>query len=631
MSEFERRQSQTQSSHLVRPTKPDRARPQPSHTENPLLAQQQVLGNQAVQCLLRSLVIQAKLRIGQPGDKYEQEADRVAKQVVQMQEPQMASATAVTHRSQIQRACAKCEEELQRQVEEEEEEETLRAKPLADQITPLVQRQVEPEEEEELIQAKLADGAQVQRQEEEPEEEEEEVIQTKQADGKTPQACPGLEVQIRSLRGGGQPLPESARNFFGPRFGYDFSQVRVHTDGNAARLARAVSARAFTRGQDIVFRRGQYAPGTSTGRRLLAHELTHVVQQNAGKGFHRSPNLKVGALTEEGSIQCAFFTRGKLQRYLRHLKTTGKIEGKGDSDDKAIAVVHWWSARVHGFRLNRKIKSLLTLEMLTGSTYDPEEQAILELLERSSNSDLSYIFTKGGITPQALKNNFHGVEYRWLKEFFDRRFEGGWGAALKGRLAPKGRPISRSLPLFAIFPERAEGKASGLAEVKLRKYIRKIDVKFTSVKDIARILWWFNKSGLRKGFPGLHDKRDFRFDAGYATATYGDGAKENFPVTGGAIKLARFRTHRTGRRYVPIHRKGGESYVNINGDPMPHASFFYRGQAFHGCGTRNWFLNLSAEYYCLDCPSHGCIHVKNSTMAKLYPFILVRRTKVRVA
>ena len=63
------------------------------------------------------------------------------------------------------------------------------------------------------------------------------------------------------------------------RFGHDFSQVRVHRDAKAAESARAVNALAYTVGEDVVFGTGQYAPGSSTGQRLLAHELTHVVRR----------------------------------------------------------------------------------------------------------------------------------------------------------------------------------------------------------------------------------------------------------------------------------------------------------------------------------------------------------------
>ncbi|MDH3976490.1 MAG: DUF4157 domain-containing protein [Deltaproteobacteria bacterium] len=77
-------------------------------------------------------------------------------------------------------------------------------------------------------------------------------------------------------------MPESTRSFFEPRFGADFSGVRVHTDRNASHLARSVNAKAFTKGRDVVFGSGQYSPESPGGKRLLAHELTHVVQQDHG-------------------------------------------------------------------------------------------------------------------------------------------------------------------------------------------------------------------------------------------------------------------------------------------------------------------------------------------------------------
>jgi len=105
------------------------------------------------------------------------------------------------------------------------------------------------------------------------------IIQTKQSPDKGMEVASGLEARIKHLSGRGQPLPEQVRAFFEPRFGHDFSMVRIHTDVQAAELARALNARAFTVGQDVVFGTGQYAPGTAAGMRLLAHELTHVVQQ----------------------------------------------------------------------------------------------------------------------------------------------------------------------------------------------------------------------------------------------------------------------------------------------------------------------------------------------------------------
>ena len=225
---------------------------------------QRTIGNQAVQRLIRSGALQAKLRIGQLRDKYEQEADRVADAVMRMPEPG-----------------------VQRQAEPEEEE-TLQTKPLANQITTLVQvqRQEEPEEEEETLQAKPPVGQitpLVQRQVE-PEEEEEE-LQAKATSGHISEANPNLESDIQSLKGGGQPLSENDRAFFEPHFGRDFSKVRVHADTLGAEAARTVNARAFTVGRDVIFGAGHYAPGTSEGRRLMAHELTHVLQQS------KQPNI----------------------------------------------------------------------------------------------------------------------------------------------------------------------------------------------------------------------------------------------------------------------------------------------------------------------------------------------------
>jgi Domain of unknown function (DUF4157) len=113
-------------------------------------------------------------------------------------------------------------------------------------------------------------------------EEEEEVLQAEDVSGQTREVPSHIEYRMRSLRGGGQPLSESVRNFFEPHFGHDFSGVRVHTDREADMHNRALSALAFTTGQDIFFRQGTYDPFTPSGQELLAHELTHVVQQAGG-------------------------------------------------------------------------------------------------------------------------------------------------------------------------------------------------------------------------------------------------------------------------------------------------------------------------------------------------------------
>ena len=228
-----------------------------------ILFLQRTAGNQAVQRLIKSGALQAKLRIGQPGDTYEQEADRVAEQVMRMPEPQaVSSGTPYIH--SIQRACIRSEDEVLSRQPIEEKKEELRRQPI--------------EEEEEELQAKATSVG-------------------------ISEVNPDIESHIQNMRGGGQPLPESARAYFEPRFGHDFSQVRVHTDAKAAESSRVVNARAFTVGQDVVFGAGQYAPGTTTGQRLLAHELTHVVQQrNIHPTAVPSPNGSVNISLLSGAL-----------------------------------------------------------------------------------------------------------------------------------------------------------------------------------------------------------------------------------------------------------------------------------------------------------------------------------------
>ena len=211
-----------------------------------LLALQQTHGNRYVQRVVTG--IQAKLKVGQPGDKYEQEADRVAEQVMLMPEPK-----------------------VQRQANEEKEKLSIQPKTIVP-IPALTLRRQEDEEEEELKKKKK-------------EEEEEYIIMAKGFSGKTPEVNDDLQARLNQFRSGGQPLPESVQAFFEPRFGHDFSQVSVHADAQAAESAHVLNARAFTVGWDMVFGSRQYAPETAEGKQLLAHELTHVVQQTSSRGI----------------------------------------------------------------------------------------------------------------------------------------------------------------------------------------------------------------------------------------------------------------------------------------------------------------------------------------------------------
>ena len=202
----------------------------------------------AVRRAIRPAGLQAKLKIGAPDDAFEREADRVASHVMGKRAGPAPA---------IQRRCAECEDEQQN------------AK---------VQRQADDaaKEEEEEVQAKQGSG-------ESMHEEEEEEVQAKRGPGAASTSA-NLTQRVRGFEGSGAPLSPAVRAFYEPRFGADFTDVRVHTGETAQTTAKALNARAFTHGRNIVFNEGEYAPATSQGGTLLAHELTHVLQQRGQAG-----------------------------------------------------------------------------------------------------------------------------------------------------------------------------------------------------------------------------------------------------------------------------------------------------------------------------------------------------------
>jgi Domain of unknown function (DUF4157) len=171
-------------------------------------------------CRRKPCVLQTKLRINQPGDRYEQEAVRIAEAVGGGGRTECGSISSLGTRTGFGTA-----EQPGKQVEDG----TIQRKAFGDHA-------VSPPIVEDVLQS------------------------------------------------AGEPLEARTREFFEERLGYDFGQVRVHRDAPAAQSARAVNASAYTVGHDVVFDSGGFAPDTETGRRLLAHELVHVVQQSRAPG-----------------------------------------------------------------------------------------------------------------------------------------------------------------------------------------------------------------------------------------------------------------------------------------------------------------------------------------------------------
>ncbi len=187
--------------------------------------------------------VQPALRVGSPDTASEREADRMADQVTRVAPSGEA-------------------EMVWRQADEEEKSapETETAAESSQETVEDTAGETSPEKEK-------------------PEEE----VPVQASGAKGGEVADSVAQAIRGRRGGGRPLPPAARRFFESRFGTGFAGVRVHADETAARLASAIGARAFTYGQDIFFGTGEFAPDRPAGRHLLAHELTHVLQQRSGQ------------------------------------------------------------------------------------------------------------------------------------------------------------------------------------------------------------------------------------------------------------------------------------------------------------------------------------------------------------
>ncbi len=184
---------------------------------------------------LQHLPIQRKLPVGADNDPMEHEADAMADKVMRMPEQNF-----------IQRKCAHCEEE----------EKQLQRKPLAS------------------------------------------FIQKKQASpGNNVVASDSVSHQIDSTKGSGNAMEAPTKSFMESRFGTDFSNVNIHTGNDASQLSKDLNAQAFTVGNDIYFNEGKYAPESSEGKHLLAHELTHTIQQseknkNATSTNYNAPGIQ---------------------------------------------------------------------------------------------------------------------------------------------------------------------------------------------------------------------------------------------------------------------------------------------------------------------------------------------------
>ena len=274
-----------------------------------ILQLQRTIGNQATGRLL-----QAKLKLGPAGDVYEQEADRVAQQVVHAsRQPEVQRADMDEDELQAKPLAAGISRVQRADLDEEE----LQAKPRTDRISQLrraylatagVQRAGMEEEE---LQAKRTFAASPSLPKVQRAGMEEEELQAAPNHGlEGGDVDTDVARSIQSAKGGGAPLHDGVRSSMEQGFGADFSGVRVHTGGESDALNRSLNARAFTTGNDIFFGSGEYNPGSSGGQELIAHELTHTVQQGAAGAQRETIQRRVTNINWGNATQAKPSTSG---------------------------------------------------------------------------------------------------------------------------------------------------------------------------------------------------------------------------------------------------------------------------------------------------------------------------------
>jgi hypothetical protein len=288
------------------------------------------------------LSIQTKLTIGQPNDKYEQEADATADKVVQqMAMPEVASKKETSLQAKslapaitpfVQTKCESCEKEEKLQKKEEElvQESRLQHKPIFESNAE------QPPDDEKNIQRKCSAC------------EHEEKLQ-KKSDSTDASSSSTVESNLNASKGSGSPLPDTTRLQMESSFGADFSNVRIHTNSSAVQMSNDLHAQAFAHGSDIYFNSGKYDTDSTSGKHLLAHELTHVVQQNGSQVQMKPANENSYLTSNTPTIQRAWynfdipFTDYEFDPSVEGVKTAA-----GLVKDTVVAGAEWIYDKIKG-------------------------------------------------------------------------------------------------------------------------------------------------------------------------------------------------------------------------------------------------------------------------------------------
>ncbi|MDR7209465.1 DUF4157 domain-containing protein [Flavobacterium piscis] len=240
--------------------------------------------------------VQAKLNIGKSNDKYEVEADNAADKIVSQKQNKNSSESFFNPSPLVQKKTNESQKK-------EEKESIIQEKPLSESITP-VQLKTEKEETIQnkteapvsennkvvekapvakplIQQKKTEDEVQTKEEEEIQSKENDKELQTSAAADANPTDDSSLESNLNRSKGGGSSLSGPVKNEMESGFGANFSNVKIHNDSNAVQMNKELGSQAFANGSDIYFNEGKYNPNSTDGKHLLAHELTHTVQQGA--------------------------------------------------------------------------------------------------------------------------------------------------------------------------------------------------------------------------------------------------------------------------------------------------------------------------------------------------------------
>ena len=208
---------------------------------------------------------------------------------------------------------------------------------------------------------------------------------------------PGVEQEIHRARSSGQALDQGVRSQMESSFEADFSGVRVHTDAHADTLNRSLNARAFTTGQDVFFRQGAYNPGSSSGRELLAHELTHVVQQGGGAVRAKLAVNQPGDRFEQEADQAARAVIQREQQAGSAIKPGAQLQRQVEEEEEEPVQARFLQRQtdeeeepVQARLLQRQVNEddeAVQMQRLQRQTDEEEEPVQAQLLQRQVDED----------------------------------------------------------------------------------------------------------------------------------------------------------------------------------------------------------------------------------------------------